>query len=148
MDRFVPQETRKRLVEPGVIVMPALPWTGRQPIDPGRPYLVMASRLPLKAHRSIPGFLRDAMEIRRQLGRADGLVGYCLNAELTRKVFWTFSAWEGQAALDAFAGSDPHRRITRRLAPVMGETRFETLTVAGSRLPLRWPEIQHQILGR
>ena len=92
--------------------------------------------------------LRDAMEIRRQLGRADGLVGYCLNAELTRKVFWTFSAWEGQAALDAFAGSDPHRRITRRLAPVMGETRFETLTVAGSRLPLPWPEIQHQTLGR
>jgi heme-degrading monooxygenase HmoA len=127
--------------------MPALPWAGQQPLEPEREYLVMASRLPLRAHRSIPGFMRDAMEIRRQLARADGLVGYCLNAELARKTFWTFSAWQDQAALDAFARSDPHRRITRRLAPVMGETRFETLTVPGARLPLRWPEIQHQILG-
>jgi hypothetical protein len=126
--------------------MPALPWTGRQPVDPGRSYLVMASRLPLKAHRSIPGFLRDAMAIRRQLARADGLVGYCLNAELTRKTFWTFSAWADQASLDAFARSDPHRQIIRRLAPVMGTTRFETLTLPGGRLPLPWPEIKHQIL--
>jgi hypothetical protein len=28
----------------------------------------MASRLPLRRRRSIPGFLRDAMAIRRQLG--------------------------------------------------------------------------------
>jgi hypothetical protein len=73
--------------ETGVIELPALPWTARQPIDPGRSYL------------------------------------------------------------DAFAGSEPHRWITRRLAPFMGETRFETLTVAGERLPLGWPEIQQQILG-
>ena len=88
------------------------------------------------------------MEIRRQLARAEGLAGYALNAELARKTFWTFSAWADQASLDAFARSDPHRRITQRLAPVMGPTRFETLTMAGSRLPLPWPEIQHQILGR
>ena len=108
---------------------------------------MITSRLPLRAHRSIPGFLRDAMEIRGQLARADGLVGYGLQAELGREVFWTFSAWADQASLGAFAGSDPHRRITRRLAPFMGETRFETLTVAGERLPLGWPEIQQQILG-
>ena len=45
------------------------------------------------------------------------------------------------------AGPGPHRRVTRRLAPFMGETRFEMLTVAGERLPLGWPEIQQQILG-
>ena len=27
--------------------MPALPWTQRQAVDPGRTYLAMASRLPL-----------------------------------------------------------------------------------------------------
>jgi hypothetical protein len=127
--------------------MPAMPWTGRQPIDPGRSYLVMASRLPLKAHRSIPGFMRDAMAIRRQLAPADGLVGYALNAQLARKTFWTFSAWQDQASLDAFASSDPHRQIIRRLAPAMGVTRFETLTLPGAHLPLPWPEIQHEILG-
>jgi len=71
--------------------MPPLPWTQRQPVDPGRTYLAMASRLPLKRRRSIPGFLRDAMAIRRQLARAPGMVGYALDAELARKTFWTFS---------------------------------------------------------
>jgi hypothetical protein len=72
------------------VPMPALPWTARQAVDPGREYLAMASRLPLKSHRSIPGFLRDATAIRRQLARASGLVGYALDAELGRKTFWTF----------------------------------------------------------
>jgi hypothetical protein len=52
--------------------MPALPWTQRQAVDPGRTYLAMASRLPLRRRRSIPGFLRDAMAIRRQLAPGSG----------------------------------------------------------------------------
>ena len=53
--------------------MPALPWLERQPIDPQRQYVAMASRLPLKSYRFIPGFMRDTMRIRRQLGQAAGL---------------------------------------------------------------------------
>ena len=77
--------------------MPALPWLERQPIDPQRQYVAMASRLPLKSYRFIPGFMRDTMRIRRQLGQAAGLAGYTLNAGLARKTFWTFSVWEDQA---------------------------------------------------
>ena len=117
--------------------MPPLPWTQRQPVDPGRTYVAMASRLPLKRRRSIPGFLRDAMAIRRQLARAPGMVGYALDAELARKTFWTFSVWEDQASLDAFASSDPHRAIIGRLRPLMGPTRFEFFPVPGSGLPDR-----------
>src|SRR5262249_55854926 len=112
--------------------MPALPWTQRQEVDPTREYVAMARRLPLKRRRSIPGFLRDALAIRRQLARADGLVGYALDAELAHKTFWTFSVWEDQASLDAFASSEPHRAITRRLRPLMGQTRFELLPVPGA----------------
>jgi hypothetical protein len=71
--------------------MPALPWLERQPIDPQRHYVAMASRLPLKSYLFIPGFMRETMRIRRQLGQAAGLVGYTLNAGLARKTFWTFS---------------------------------------------------------
>ena len=86
--------------------MPALPWTWRQPVDPGRTYLAMASRLPLRRRRcSIPGFLRDAMAIRRQLARAREMAGYALDAELARKTFRTFSVRDDQASLDAFAAS-------------------------------------------
>src|ERR1700749_895763 len=102
--------------------MPALPWTQRQPVDPGRTYLAMASRLPLRRRRSIPGFLRDAMAIRRQLAGARGVVGDALHAAVPRKSSWTFSGWEDQASLDSFAGSDPHRAITRWLRPLMGPT--------------------------
>jgi len=102
----------------------------------------MASRLPLKRRRSIPGFLRDALAIRRQLARADGMVGYALDAELGRKTFWTFSVWEDQASLDAFASSDPHRAIIRRLRPLMGPSRFEFFQVPGSDLPMTWDQMK------
>lgn len=121
--------------------MPALPWTKREEIAPDKTYVAMASRLPLRHYRSIPGFLRDTMAIRRQLAAADGLVGYALNAQPARKTFWTFSVWADRESLDAFATSEPHRRITARLADRMGATRFEFLTVAGSELPLGWDEI-------
>jgi len=116
--------------------MPALPWTQRQAIDPGRTYVAMASRLPLRRHRSVPGFLRDAMAIRRQLARADGLVGYALDAQITPKTFWTFSVWADQASLDAFARSEPHLAITRRLKPLMAQSRFEFFELPGADLPL------------
>lgn len=125
--------------------MPALPWTQRQPVDPGRTYLAMASRLPLRRRRSTPGFLRDAMAIRRQLARAHGMVGYALDAELSRKTFWTFSVWEDQASLDAFAASDPHRAITRRLRPLMGQTRFEFFQIPGSDLPMTWDQMKASV---
>jgi heme-degrading monooxygenase HmoA len=121
--------------------MPALPWVERQAIDPDREYVAMASRLPLKHYRSVPGFLRDTLAIRRQLAGTSGLVGYALNAELARKRFWTFSIWENRESLNAFAAADPHRRIIRRLAPLMGQTRFEFFPVTGSQLPMTWDQM-------
>jgi len=117
--------------------VPALPWTQRQAVDPGRYYMAMASRLPLKRRRSIPGFLRATLAIRRQLARADGLVG-----------FWTFSVWQDQASLDAFAAADPHRAIIRRLRPLMGQTRFEFFQVPGSDLPLTWDQMKASVRTR
>ena len=122
--------------------MPALPWSQRRAVEPGRTYVAMASRLPLRRHRSIPRFLRDTLAIRRQLARADGMVGYALDAELARKTFWTFSVWEDQASLDAFASSDPHRAIIGGLRPLMGPTRFEFFQVPGSDLPLTWDQMK------
>ena len=122
--------------------MPALPWAQRRAVEPGRTYVAMASRLPLKRHRSIPGFLRDAMAIRRQLAHAHGMVGYALDAQVARKTFWTFSVWEDQASLDAFASSDPHRTIIRRLQPLMGQTRFEFFQIPGSDLPMTWDQMK------
>ena len=121
--------------------MPALPWLERQPIDPQREYVAMASRLPLKSYGSVPGFLRDTMQIRRQLAQTSGLVGYTLNAGLARKTFLTFSVWADQASLDRFAESEPHRSIIARLRPRMNPTKFEFFPISGTDLPLTWEQI-------
>src|SRR5215469_15349574 len=126
--------------------MPALPWTQRQAADPDVTYVAMASRLPLSHHRSVPGFLRDALAIRRQLAKAPGLVGYALDAELAKKTFWTFSVWGNQEDLDAFAASDPHRRIIARLRPLMGQTRFEFFPLPGDQLPMTWQQMKAPLL--
>ena len=120
--------------------MPALPWVAREPIGPDRTYTVMSSKLPLKRSRSIPGFLRDTLAIRRQLRSTVGLVGYSLDAEIARRTFWTFSVWTDQASLDAFAAAEPHRDIIRRLRPLMGPTRFSTTTLTGRNIPTTWAE--------
>jgi heme-degrading monooxygenase HmoA len=125
--------------------VPALPWLERQPIDPQREYVAMASRLPLKSYRFVPGFLRDTMQIRRQLAQTPGLIGYTLNAGLARKTFLTFSVWEDQASLDRFAATDPHRGIIGRLRPRMMPTRFEFFPISGADLPLSWEQITARV---
>jgi hypothetical protein len=122
--------------------MPALPWAGREVPDPHATYLAMASRLPLIRYRSVPGFMLDALVIRRQLAAAPGLIGYALDAELAKRTFWTFSVWRQRQDLDAFAASDPHRRIIARLRPLMHETRFEFFPLAGADLPMTWEQMK------
>ena len=119
--------------------MPALPWGSREPLQADRSYIVMSSKLPLRRYRSIPRFLRDTLAIRRQLASAPGLIGYSLDADLARRTFWTFSVWDSQHSLDAFAASPPHRQIIARLRPLMGQTRFATSTMTGPAIPRAWP---------
>jgi hypothetical protein len=128
--------------------MPALPWVQREAANPDATYVAMASRLPLSRYRSVPGFLADAMAIRRQLAAAPGLVGYALDAQLARRTFWTFSVWRQREDLDAFAASDPHRRIIARLRPLMAETRFEFFPLPGADLPLTWEQMKAPLLRR
>lgn len=71
------------------------------------------------------------LTVRRQLATAEGLVGYSLDANLLRRVFWTFSVWTDDEHLRSFASSDPHRTIIARPAPLMGQTRITTHTMVG-----------------
>jgi hypothetical protein len=125
--------------------MPALPWRDCQAVDPGRQYAAMASRLPLRAHRSVPGFLLDAMRIGGQLAHAPGLVGYALDAQPARKTFWTISVWEDEASLSRFAAADPHHLLTKGLAPQLGPGHFEFFQITGGDLPLDWDEVRRRL---
>ena len=120
-------------------------WKPRTPIAPDRHYAVMASKLPLVSHRSIPGFMNDTLAIRRQLRSSSGLVGYALLAELSQKTFWTFSAWDDEESLAAFARSRPHDQIVQRLRPRMAATVFTFGEADGSHLPWAWDEVKRRL---
>ncbi len=124
--------------------MPALPWKEFQAVDPVRQYAAMASRLPLRAHRSVPGFLLDAMRIRRPAGaRAwPGRLRPRPPEVRPARTFWTISVWADEQSLSKFAAADPHRALTKELQPHMGPSHFEFFPICGGDLPLDWDEVR------
>jgi hypothetical protein len=120
--------------------MSPLPWRAKLSTISHQEYLVMASRLPLRSHRTIPRFLGLTASIARQLEGTSGLVGYSLLAQPIRKTFWTLSAWTDRDALDAFVRTMPHLAVMGRLRTHMGPTGFTTWTAPGSALPIAWDD--------
>ncbi len=127
--------------------MPTLPWTSRGTAEAGRSYVVLASRLPLARFRDVPAFLRHTGAIRRQLSRADGLIGYSLDAKPLAKTFWTLSVWRDEQALNAFAQGTPHRDRVRRIRPHMQPSTFVTWTVSGDQVPVPWAQARRRVAG-
>ena len=125
--------------------MPALPWFTISAPDPAAELVVMASRLPLRGYRHIPGFLRWTLRIRGQLAEAPGLVGYSLDAKLFRKTFWTLSAWTSGEAMEDFVRQDPHQSAMTAIRPHMGETTFAVWTATPGELPIPWKEARRRV---
>ena len=120
--------------------MPSSPWRTFGSPDPDGDFVALLSYLPLKSHWRVLPFFFYTAQVVRQLGTADGLVGYSLLARPLSKRFWTLSAWESEAALRAFVQDQPHLRIMTALAPHMDKTKFVRWVVKGSDLPLRWDD--------
>ncbi len=125
--------------------MPALPWIRTSSAPPGAELVVLATTLPLRSYRHIPGFLRWTWRIRGQLAEADGLVGYSLDARPLRKTFWTVSAWTSGAAMEAFVRQNPHAAAMAVIRPHMGRSAFVRWTVTTDDLPLRWGNVRRRI---
>jgi hypothetical protein len=127
--------------------MPKLSWATINDVPPDTEVTIMGSRLPLRQYRHIPRFLRVTLRIRKQLAHADGLVGYALDAELTRKTFWTVSAWATRDQLNRFAGADPHHAQTDAIRPAMLDTTFVFWTGSARDLPVAWADVRERILA-
>jgi heme-degrading monooxygenase HmoA len=117
-----------------------LPWSSHSVAAPERDYVALLSYLPLHSRWRIPWLLLYMVRVRRQLRTSSGLIGYSLRAQLGAKRFWTLSAWDDEAVLQAFVAAPPHVEIMRVLAPYMGMTRFTRWEVKGSDLPLQWDD--------
>jgi hypothetical protein len=104
----------------------------------------MASLLRLGSVRRVPGFLRSAMAIRKQVLCAEGAVGVSLKTALPR-AFFTLSAWRDGDALDAFVHSEPHVSSMRRYRPAMADARFVFWTSSTDSLPPSWSEAERRL---
>ncbi len=82
-------------------------WTAVAQPEPEREYLALVSYLPLRGIRKLPAFLRYSQEVRQQLARSRGLIGFSLRASagFLRRRFWTLSVWEDERALSDFVKS-------------------------------------------
>src|SRR3954452_8906678 len=126
--------------------MPSLDWTSARPEDaPPGEMVVMASLLKLESFRRVPGFLRAALAIRRQVLRSGGAVGVALKTELPRRTFFTLSAWRDRHALDAFVRAEPHLSSMRGYRPAMADSRFVFWSISGEALPPSWSEAQRRL---
>ena len=115
--------------------MPTLPWTAIEQPEPEAPALVLGSRLELRSYRDVPGFLRVAMRIRKQVRHSSGAIGLSLIAQPLRKTFWTLSAWSGDAAMNGFVRTEPHLSVMTRYHDRLTDPQFVTWTIDGRDLP-------------
>jgi hypothetical protein len=107
------------------------PWKSLAVLDPDAEYLVLASRIPPKSMSSTWSMFRGSWIVRQQLLTTDGVLGFSMLAEPVRKNYATLSVWRDEAALDAFADTNPHSRLMADMARSMNEPRFVRWTISG-----------------
>ncbi|QIS10367.1 hypothetical protein [Nocardia arthritidis] len=105
----------------------------------------MASRLEVKSLLDVPGFLIASLALWRQARRSPGALGVALKAEMPKRTFWTYSAWQDKAAIYAYAGSEPHKSTIERKRKVMREATFVFFNASVDELPVSWDEIRRRI---
>lgn len=90
---------------------------------------------------------RGASVVRRQLEVTEGVVGFSLLARPLRKEYATLSVWTDEAALGAFASTNPHARLMADLSPEMGPTKFVRWTITGADGRPSWDEALQRLGG-
>jgi hypothetical protein len=96
-------------------VIPDLPWTADRPVE--GPGVVLVTELRLRRLRDVPVFMATSVAILRQVSRSPGARSALLRAEPLARSFATVSWWDDEAAVRAFARTDPHRSAMRRWMP-------------------------------
>lgn len=125
--------------------MPGMPWTPLAVAEPDRDYVVMATKLVLSGYRHIPAFLRSTQGLWPELTGSEGLLGYSLDADPTRRTFHTLSVWHDSDAIAAFVRSEPHALVVAHTRPWLAGSTFRTWTVPGRHLPLNWGHVHQRL---
>ncbi|MFI5897777.1 DUF3291 domain-containing protein [Actinoplanes sp. NPDC051513] len=125
--------------------MATLKWVEISGQEPGGDATVMASRFLLRSRWWVPGFLRAALAVRRQVRRSPGALGVSLIAEPAKATFWTLSAWSDRASLEDFVRHSPHAPVMGKYRPKMRDARFRFWTVPATGLPVEWADAKARL---
>lgn len=116
--------------------MIVLPWTLSG--SPDSATVAQVTRLELRRFRHVPGFLIEALRIRRAAQQAPGAIGITLRAAPLRRSFWTLSIWTDQASVDAFVSHETHLATMRRFRSRMAGSRFLAWQLEPGTSPPTW----------
>lgn len=125
--------------------MPTLPWVTPNPAQPDTNAFVMASRLEVRSLKDVPRFFLKSLSAWGQVRKAPGALGASLEAQLTKGVFYTLSAWEDRDALYKYARTEPHKSIMTGLRSTMSESTFTFWEVPVEQLPIDWKDAKRRI---
>ena len=116
------------------------PWKTLERLEPDSEYLVLATRLPPLGRSSTLRLARGAGQVRKQLSKTDGVMGFSLVARPWRKDYATLSVWRSDEALDAFVAQEPHAALVASLSPLLAPTTFVRWTMQGSEGKPSWTD--------
>ncbi len=105
--------------------------------------LISVTRLRVRSFLYLPQFFWNAFQCRRQAERSPGFLGGRLLVN-ARNVFWTMTAWEDQAAMNAYRTGGAHRRAMPRLLNWCDEAAVVHWTQESSEIPF-WKEARQRM---
>lgn len=106
----------------------------------------VATRLKVRQHRFVPGFLTGSLAVAWQARNSDGYLGGKLRVE-SDNVFWTLTAWDSGSAVAAFRSSGTHATLAPKLAGWASEGVIGVWSSASPDLP-DWDEVARQTSAR
>ena len=106
--------------------------------------LISVTRLRVRSFFYLPQFLWRAMQSARQAERSPGFLGGKILRE-ARNTFWTMTAWQDAAAMNAFRVSGAHRAAMPKLLSWCDEASVANWMQDSGELP-DWHEVHRRMV--
>ena len=119
-----------------------LSWVPITGVEPGRDYVVMATRFGVTSRSRMPRIFSAAQTLISGFTATPGLIGYSLRANILNNSLWTLSAWESGADLHRFVSGPAHGLVVKQTVKWMESSRFVTWKSRGSDLPSSWNPVE------
>jgi heme-degrading monooxygenase HmoA len=108
--------------------------------------LISVTRLRVRSVLYLPGFLWDALQSARQVQRSPGFLGGRLLVN-SGYVFWTMTAWQDEAAMNAYRTGGAHRKAMPKLLNWCNEAAVVHWTQDSSEIPA-WHQAEQYMVEK